>query len=212
MIHTQMNEVSWSQLKLLIAYGSFRYYKWDDTTKQQRVIRAAKSSLNQFVCFLPLFVPGDPGYSGSECAEFDDDFSNDEGDRDSYFRSFSFDLSAGGNVHVFQLLGSDDAPHNVYLSSGTLHAKDVSWADKVQMQVFDKDGILGMGENVVLKEFLTVNIAPDSAGRFSATYDPTSADWFDAKAKILMGLYVRVVFTAATGGGKVIYTFSYEYR
>lgn len=75
------------------------------------------------------------------------------------------------------------------LEGGRMLATQITQGDKVTCQVIDKDNVLGMGANYVVKQFVTDwYMAPGTTIQwdFSVTYP----------VKLKGGLYVRVIYTS----------------
>lgn len=103
-------------------------------------------------------------------------------DLNANFKGTKFTANAGQTTNN-DLLISDD----MLIDGGMLVALNSTLGDKVNLQVIDKDNILGYGANTVLGQYMTDwYMNPDASTQinFQNTYP----------AKLYAGLYLRVVY------------------
>lgn len=107
-------------------------------------------------------------------------FSDSEGMR---FRGTSFidTVSANSTKSIDYLIAQER-----YINGGKLIVKNMGADDKMTFQVVDKDNVLGYGANVVLDEFIKDFYLPENE---------TLAVQLDYPARILAGLYLRLIYT-----------------
>lgn len=105
-------------------------------------------------------------------------------DLNASFKGTKFVATAGQTTNN-DLLISDD----MLIDGGMLVALSSNLGDKVNLQVIDKDNILGYGANTVLGQYMTDwYMNPDTSTQinFQNTYP----------AKLYAGLYLRVIYVS----------------
>lgn len=82
-----------------------------------------------------------------------------------------------------------------YINGGFLIVDNIGLDDKISFQVVDKDNILGFGTEVVLDEFITDYYIPND-GKLEVK--------LDYPAKIMAGLYVRLLYSSTHASGCLV--------
>ena len=103
-----------------------------------------------------------------------------------------------GTTGNIDLVMTDDC----FLTGGILRTKNSYFGDYANMQVVDKDNMLGYGANVVLNQFVTKwYMRSDAQEQFETSLPYPS--------KVLGGLYLRIVYVSV-GVVDVDVTMNYE--
>lgn len=82
-----------------------------------------------------------------------------------------------------------------YINGGRLIINNIGTDDKISFQVIDKNNVMGFGSNVVLDEFITDFYIPQ---------DGSLEVSLDYPAKILAGLFIRLVYSCSHASGCTI--------
>ncbi len=205
----RMFSKTWAEMKEILDSNNLYFDYDDEPEREQRVVVAPRNSTIGYECYMLLFDSADPRYAGSDCKDFDDNYSARAGEKTTYIKSWKFDnLAAGITANDFRL--DNPAGENIdgWIFRANLCIDGHAHGDTLKFQIIDVDNILGGGAGELVAECMSIIVA---ASKSYYEFCPTAVDFYNPKKRVLTGLYLRLRYNAQNAGVNLIATMNYEY-
>lgn len=202
-------EKSWPELKAILTYNNL-YFDYDDSADGlTRKIFCQRNAVTVYIHKMNLVA--EPAVD-SDQYDFEENWASKSGERKYvyYSREFDVSLTEGQCIYDFKIKANDETTDvEAFLYKGVINVDAPAVRkDWIEVQVIDKDNLLGYGANTVLgwviRKWLLAGGAEDHP------IDPPKYDFLSSKRKIPVGIYLRVIYHG-TGTPNVICSYEYEY-
>lgn len=201
----------YSEIVAIIAannlYFNYEDSEFDPNGNALRTVIVSRSADVTYVCVIPIKVTPD---EGSDQEHFEANLASKAGEKKYVYYSHQFDVAEDGHEFDFKIKANDEATDvEAFLYKGSINVNAPAVrGDWIEVQVVDKDNILGYGAGLVLgwviRKWILVG------GSEYHEINPPKYDFLSSKRKIPAGIYVRVIYHG-TGTPNVIASYEYEY-
>jgi hypothetical protein len=148
----------------------------------------------------------------SDQYDFEQNWAVKAGERKYVYYSHAFDVSLtnGQSSFDFKIKGNDETTDvEAFLYKGSINVNSPAVrGDWIEVQVVDKDNLLGHGADTVLGWVIRKWIL--AGGAENHEINPPKYDFLSSKRKIPAGIYLRVIYHGS-GTPNVITCYEYEY-
>lgn len=200
---------SWSELKAILLSNNL-YFDYDDSPDGlTRKVFCQRNAVTVYTHKMNLSV--EPP-AGSDQEDFDTNWAHKAGERKYVYYSQSFDvvLTNGQCTFDFKIKANDETTDvEAFLYKGSINVNSPAIrGDWVEVQVVDKDNLLGYGADTILGWVIRKWIL--AGGAENHEINPPKYDFLSSKRKIPAGIYLRVIYHGS-GTPNVITCYEYEY-
>ena len=201
----------YSEIVAIIAannlYFNYEDSEFDPNDNALRTIIVSRSADVTYVCIIPIKVTPD---KGSDQEHFDANLATKAGEKKYVYYSHRFDVSGDGHEFDFKIKANDETTDvEAFLYKGSINVNSPAVrGDWIEVQVVDKDNLLGFGADTILGWVIRKWIL--AGGAENHEINPPKYDFLSSKRKIPAGIYLRIVYHGS-GEPNVIASYEYEY-
>ena len=197
-----MIERDWLETKTIIDTESIYYHRVDSWSKKERIIVVEFNAAITFICYMQIIDEEDSLYGTGiyvDQKDYDDNYKEAEGARDTYIRSYRFDENSTPvamaanttNTFDFKILDRFDNPATAFLFKGSLELDDHTQGDSLKFQVVDVDVIV-YPAGTILEELVNIEVLTENRKEI----EPPNLVFQATKQKIPSIFYVRFIYTS----------------
>ena len=202
-------EKSWSELKAILTSNNL-YFDYDDSADD--LTRKIFCQRNAYTVYVHRMNLSSNPIDGSDQKDFEDNWASKAGERKYVYYSHTFDVSLteGQCAFDFKIKANDETTDvEAFLYKGSINVNSPAVrGDWVEVQVVDKDNILGYGANSILGWVIRKWIL--AGGAEYHEINPPKYDFLSSKRKIPSGIYLRIIYHGS-GEPNLIASYEYEY-